>query len=151
MKRNYYKCYCENYQDIENYEAAKADNFKGWQCHHRLETHNSDGERRLVDITKKELIALDMYFNRPAKELIFIRTVEHRRLHREGHSHSEDTKQKMSEAWSYNKHFTTETKKNMSQAHKGKKLSEETKRKLSEFWKGKKRGTFSEEERAAWG
>lgn len=44
-----YKRYCKNYQDIENYEKAKADNFKGWVPHHRLETHNSDGERRLVD------------------------------------------------------------------------------------------------------
>lgn len=28
--------YCpEHYQEIENYELAKADDFKGWICHHR--------------------------------------------------------------------------------------------------------------------
>lgn len=29
--------YCKEYQKIENYELTKADNFKGWHCHHRLE------------------------------------------------------------------------------------------------------------------
>ena len=51
-------------------EKAKADNFIGWDRHHRLETHNSDGERRLVNLTVDELKALDMYYNRPAEELI---------------------------------------------------------------------------------
>lgn len=40
-----FEIYCKNYQYIENYEKALADNFKGWLCHHRLETYNSDGER----------------------------------------------------------------------------------------------------------
>lgn len=39
------------------------------------------GERRFVDITAKELIALKMYYNRPAEELILMKTTEHRRLH----------------------------------------------------------------------
>lgn len=73
--------YCHKYSLIENYELAKADNFKGWQCHHRLETHNSDGERRSVDITHKELQALGMYYNRPAEELIFMTTYDHEMLH----------------------------------------------------------------------
>lgn len=58
--------YCKDYENIENYQKAKADNFKGWCCHHNLETHNSDGKRRDVDITASELKALDMYYNRPA-------------------------------------------------------------------------------------
>lgn len=58
--------YCRDIENVENYDAAKKDNFKGWDCHHRLETHNSDGDRRAVDISHKELIALDMYWNRPA-------------------------------------------------------------------------------------
>lgn len=68
---HYFERYCKDYKNIENYQKAKADNFVGWDCHHRLETHNSDGERRLVDITTVELQALDMYYNRPASELIF--------------------------------------------------------------------------------
>ena len=56
-----FKLYCKEPEKIENYGKAAADNFEGWCCHHRLETHNSDGERRLVDITREELKALDMY------------------------------------------------------------------------------------------
>lgn len=77
----YLEAYCKDYTNIENYEKALKDKFVGWQCHHRLETHTSDGERRLVDITAKELIALKMYYNRPAEELILMKTIEHRRLH----------------------------------------------------------------------
>ena len=126
------KCYCKNYQDIENYEKALADNFKRWQCHHRLETHNSDGERRLVDITRNELIALGMYYNRPAEELIFMNGTEHRQLH---HNEKQHTK---------GMHHSKETKRKMSEAHKGEKnpmygqhLSEETRKKMSEAKKDK--------------
>ena len=27
---------------------SKADDFIGWECHHRLETHTPDGKRRAV-------------------------------------------------------------------------------------------------------
>lgn len=72
---------CEDISKIENYDKAVADTTQMWDCHHRLETHNSDGERRSIDITKKELIALDMYYHRPSDELIFLKHDEHRRLH----------------------------------------------------------------------
>ena len=90
--------YCKDYENIENYEAAKKDNFKGWDCHHRLETHNSDGERRPVDITREELKALRMYYKRPASELIFLTESEHNSLHHKGKRHTEDAKKKISEA-----------------------------------------------------
>lgn len=73
--------YCINIEQVENYELAKADNFINWDIHHRLETHNSDGERRLVDLMADELKALDMYYNRPASELIFLKHKEHIQLH----------------------------------------------------------------------
>lgn len=41
--RYMFEIYCKDYKNIENYEKAAAENFKGWECHHRLETHNSDG------------------------------------------------------------------------------------------------------------
>jgi len=72
---------CDDITKIENYEAAKADKFVNWQCHHRLETHTSDGERRLVDLTRRELNAFGMYWKRPASELILLPMIEHRRLH----------------------------------------------------------------------
>ena len=90
--------YCKDYENIENFEKAKADNFKGWHCHHRLETHNSDGERRLVDIAKKELKALGMYHHRPASELIFLTTSEHQFLHQKGKKRSDEAKKKIGAA-----------------------------------------------------
>ncbi len=87
--RHYQKCgvlfsYVENCQpeEIENYQLALADDFKGWHCHHRLETHTSDGIRRTVDLSRDELIAMDMYYNRPANELIFMKASEHISLHK---------------------------------------------------------------------
>ena len=138
-----FEAYCKNYQDIENYEAAKKDDFKNWECHHRLETHNSDGERRAVDITEAELLALEMYYNRPSSELIFLKHSEHASLHQKGKQKSEETKKKMSDAkkgnipWNKGKHHTEETKKKLSESNKGKHHTEETKKKISEANKGK--------------
>ena len=117
--------YCKNYQDIENYEKAAADGFKGWNCHHRLETHTSDGERRLVNISTAELKALRMYYNRPAEELIFLTIYEHSRLHNEGENNP-----------MYGKQLSEETKKRLSEYRKGKHHSEETKNKISEANRG---------------
>ena len=86
MKQNYYKKYCIDIENVENYEKAVTDNFKGWTIHHRLETHTSDGERRLVDLTASELMALDMYWHRPASELVFLMRSEHMKLHNVGAS-----------------------------------------------------------------
>ena len=138
--RHKFEEYCKNYQDIENYDKALADNFKGWDCHHRLETHNSDGKRRDVDFTVDELIALGMYLYRPADELIFMKHGEHISLHQKGKKGkhlSEETKKKMSEA---KKNMSEETRRKISEAMKN--MSEETKKKMSEAKKGKK---FSEE------
>src|SRR5574344_1831623 len=83
-ERRLRKYFCMNLEEVENYNLAKADNFVNWDIHHRLETHNSDGERRLVDITHKELMKLGMYYNRPASELIFMKHGEHISLHLKG-------------------------------------------------------------------
>ena len=89
FKENYLKTrwiqvnpFCKDFEKVENYEKAKADNFIGWDRHHRLETHNSEGERRIVNITSQELIALDMYYNRPPEELIWLQHGEHTKLHK---------------------------------------------------------------------
>ena len=119
MSQNF-KRYCKNYQDIENYEKAKADNFVGWCCHHR----------KGADIPREKLIALGMYLDRPAEELIFLTESEHDSLHKKGKPKSEEHKNKLSEA-KKGKHFSEEHKKKLSEAQKGKKLSNETKKKLS--------------------
>ena len=121
--------FCKDYKNIENYDKAKADDFIGWNCHHRLETHNSDGGRRLVDITQKELKALGMYYNRPSSELIFLTKSEHNILHNKGKHHSEEARRKMAES-AKGKKMSEESKKKNSEAHKGKKRSEESKKKI---------------------
>ena len=161
MSHNFER-YCKDYKNIENYDKAKADNFIGWCCHHRLETWTSDGERRLVDISTAELKALNMYYNRPSSELIFMKHGEHSILHKKGKCLSEEHKKKLSEARKdrytgennpmYGKKHSDETlrkmreaKKNMSEetkekmrvAKKGKCLSEEHKKKIREAKKGK--------------
>lgn len=123
--------YCtEDISLIENYEKADSDNTEMWSCHHRLETHFSDGTERPHNafLSKAELIALGMYWDRPASELIFMTRSDHQALHnkkRKGQRASEETRRKLSEA------------------HKGKgrgPKSEEHKRKLSESHKGLYKG-----------
>ena len=147
-----YKQYCKDYENIENYEKAKADDFKNWEVHHRLETHNSDGERRLVDITADELKALNMYYHRPASELIFLTIYEHSRLHMKGKHLSEETKKKIGEASKGNKYalgykHSEEAKNKIAEAMKGEKNpfygkhhSEDTRKKMREARKGKHLG-----------
>lgn len=94
---------CEDISKIENYEEAVNDITQTWHCHHRLETHNSDGEKRSVYILKKELLALDMYYHRPADELVFMTCKEHRLLHSK--KHDEKSKSKMRNAWKGKKWF----------------------------------------------
>ena len=125
----YKSCYCRQPELIENYSKAIADNSEIWACHHRLETHNSNGERRLVDILGTELIALGLYYDRPPEELIFLTQTEHMRLHRIGKPGAMK-----------DKHHSDETKKKMSESHIGKPKSEEHKRKLSEAHKGQRKG-----------
>lgn len=154
--RNAKKFCCEDISLIENYEEAKNDTTHRWVTHHRLETHTSDGERRSVDLSREELKALGMYYNRPASELIFMKNSDHSKLN-EGKHRTEEAKRKMAEAKkgkytgedspNYGKHHSEEAKRKMSEAkkgkpspNKGKKMSEAQKKKLSEAHKGKPSG-----------
>ena len=151
----------EDIANIENYEKALNSEEK-YACHHRLETHTSDGERRKVDLSKEELIVLGVYYHRPASELIYLTNKEHISLHHKGKKMSDEAKRKLSEARIgvppsnkgkamsdgqkkelseklkrrlspfKGKHHSDEAKRKLSEAHKEKKLSEEHKRKISE-------------------
>ena len=120
------KKYCnESLSLIENFDKAVNDKEQSWDCHHRREMTTS----------KKELLEIGEYYNRPASELIFLTKKEHISLHHKDKQVSSETKRKMSIA---KKNMSEETKQKMSIAHqgktpwnKGKKLSEETKLKLS--------------------
>ena len=153
------KTYCkDDIALIENYAKAVVDKDNIWDCHHRRESETS----------KKELIEIGEYYNRPARELIFLTHSEHSILHNKGKKRkplteetkrkmsiahqgkifTEETKRKMADAKKGNKiwlgkHHTEETKRKMSESHKN--ISEETKRKMSEAQKGKKLKPFTEE------
>lgn len=121
---------------IENYELAKSDNFEGWCIHHRLELH-PDGS---VRYTCRSLIKLDLYFNRPATELIYMRIANHSLLHNKGKKLKDSTKLLISNSrrGKKRKPLSEETKRKLSLARKGMKFSDEWKRKLSESHKGNK-------------
>ena len=117
---------------IENYNLAIADKTQTWDLHHRLEL-TLDGEFALTAV---QLKMHDMYYNRPYYELIFLTHAEHRRLH--NLAQSSEARRKMSEAHK-GRTFSEEHRRKLSEAHKGKTFSEEHRRKMSEAHKGKKR------------
>lgn len=60
------------YDLVEDYDKAKADNFKGWVLHH-LKGETTDREI---------LIEQNMYFNRPPEEFKWVTQAEHNRIHK---------------------------------------------------------------------
>ena len=77
------KSFCsEDIALIENYKEAISDEKKMWDIHHRREC--DENGRTLF--TRKKLIEKNLYFNRPASELIFVTRPMHCKLHREIYS-----------------------------------------------------------------
>lgn len=109
---------CEDISLIDNYNEAINDKEKMWDCHHRLEIE--------LNKTRSELIKLNLYYNRPATELIFLTRSEHKLLHKDllGKKFSEATKQKMREI------------------RLGKACSDITKQRMRDAKLGKKRGHY---------
>ena len=64
---------------IENYNEAISDQKRMWDIHHRREC---DSEGRTL-FTKQQLVEKNLYYNRPAAELIFVTRSMHSKLHRE--------------------------------------------------------------------
>lgn len=128
----------EPLEQIENFKAAKVDNFAGWCIHHRLEIQ-PDGTR----VSVQELKDQGLYWHRPAEELVFMRCGEHTSLHSKGKHFSEEHCQKISEA-KRGKHLSSEHRKKLSEAKRGennpnfgKHHSEEHRQKIAEALKGK--------------
>ena len=112
-----WRAYCKDSLDqIENYQQAKADDFEGWCIHHRKEIQ-PDGTR----MSRQELKDKDLYYDRPASELVFMKVGEHMTLHSTGNTNTKgrtlsvETCQKMSEALK-GKHHSAEARKKMSEA-----------------------------------
>lgn len=134
MNKRYKNAYTlESVIHIEGFERM-ADSDEKFVIHHRLETHRwSKKQQKWIlrdePIPAKVLKALNLYYNRPASELIFLSSSEHSKLHNSFKKEvSSETKKRISEAakkqwehryatgWS----FTEETRKKMSDAKKGK-------------------------------
>ena len=63
------KMYCKNdISKIENYKKAVNDNTQMYEIHHRNEL-TLDGK---FAHTKEDLIRMNMYYDRPCNELIFL-------------------------------------------------------------------------------
>ena len=74
------KLYCsEDISFIENYREAIADQTRTWDIHHLREC--DENGRTLF--TKKQLIENNLYYKRPASELMFVTRLMHSKLHRE--------------------------------------------------------------------
>lgn len=116
-ENNVKKFCCEDISKIENYDKAIADTTQTWACHHRLELIATGG---VCDVTKQDLIDWNLYYDRPADELIFLTKKEHSSLHSKGNQymkgkqHSEETKKKQSES-AKGRHWTEEQKKMLSE------------------------------------
>ena len=77
---------------IKNYNEAINDKDNIWHCHHLLEL-TLDNEPAL---SVKDLIRMNMYYNRPYFELIFLNPKAHHSLHNKGKKHSDSSKLKRS-------------------------------------------------------
>ena len=113
------KEFCKDYTQIENYEEAINDKTETWICHHIL------GEI----LRREQLIAHDFYYDVPSCMLKFVTKAEHNKIHKpnKGIHHTEETRRKMSEshkgkpAWNKGKHgiYSEDTRRKISEAMKG--------------------------------
>lgn len=126
--------YCrEDITLIKNYAEAIADATQTWICQHR-------NAEPFTGFCTKDLKKMNMYYQRPASELMFVTRSEHKTIHNKGTTQSEETRKKLSESHTgkVGKHYSEETRKKMSAALKGRTFSDETRNKMSESHKGNK-------------
>lgn len=107
---------------IENYQDAVNDREHMWHCHHRAEVLPCG------IYSREALKRAGMYWHRPASELIFLTDNEHKSLH--GSNRSTNTKRKMSESHK-GRYFSDEVRRKISESLKGKVVSRSTRLKMS--------------------
>lgn len=141
LKKTNLKWHTNDLSLVENYDKAlKSEEM--YVLHHRLETYFSDGTPRPSSgfLSQRELMALDMYYNRPPEELIFMEIKEHSKLH---HKSRKGKKLKVKHVGKKKLHvywnnYISECTKLFKTKRKYHKCSEETRKKISEANKGKK-------------
>lgn len=113
---------CEDISLVENYEEAVNSPLR-YDIHHRIET---DGDKLY---SQSDLINMNLYYHRPASELIFLSHSDHIKLHYKYKPRSTETKEKISNSLKGNIPW-----------NKGKKgVSDETRLKMSISAKNRKR------------
>lgn len=134
-EKNVWKYCCEDISLIENYYEAINSN-EMWVCHHRLEIQGDE------KYSKRQLIEMRLYYERPANELIFMTPYNHRRLHNLGkmnpNYHREFSKEHRERISKSKANIPESTRQKMREAKLDKKLSEEHKRKIRENHKSDK-------------
>jgi hypothetical protein len=120
----------EDASNIEGYEEAIKSE-EQYDCHHRLELHTDGSLRFTADSLKK----LDLYYNRPASEFIFLSHSEHLSLHAKSRW----------EAGQFERKFGSEHRKHMSESLKGRVRTKEANDKFRQTMTGRKRKPFTEE------
>jgi hypothetical protein len=89
INHKFAKKYCrEDISLIKNYQQAIIDKEHMWECHHINE----------LTFTAKELKKMNMYYNRPSSELVFLTKAEHKKLHYSVCAGSKEHKRKIGEA-----------------------------------------------------
>ena len=118
------------------------DDYKGsgkrlWEAYRKYGFENFEKKILVFNISKREHAdLLEKTFIAAEREKVGIENCYNISDGGTGGNLGEEVSKKMSESWEYDKHFTEETKRKMSEARKGKHHSEEHKRKLSESHKG---------------
>jgi len=135
--RVYMYC-CEDLSLIENYDKAINDNVEIWRCHHRLEIQDNGK----IIYTSKQLEEMNLYYNRPASELIFMTLKEHNKLH--GKYVPEEVKRKRVNSMR-GKSPSAEHRLHLSQALKGRKMSDKEKERHQKHWENQRGKRLSEE------
>ena len=113
------KEFCKEYTRIENYEEAINDTTQTWVCHHIL------GEI----LSREQLLDHDFYYDVPPCMLKFVTRAEHNQIYKpnKGIPHTDESRKKMSEshkgkpAWNKGKHgiYSEDTRRKISEAMKG--------------------------------
>ena len=122
------KKYCKyDISLIENYDKA-INSTERWVIHHKLELRDD------YKNTVNDLILMNLYYNRPAEELIFLSNKEHTSLHFKNNKHSDTTKLKISISNKGKGHKQNiNTKNKISKSLTGKYTSEFTKKFLEHY------------------